>query len=84
MDPYVVNILKEHGWFSKREYDISHWLELLSQEGYICFDYAEKILRNLGEIVIRDRGDKTHMSAMFDFNPLDAASGEFDSFLSGT
>lgn len=25
MDPYVVNILKEHRWFSKREYDISHW-----------------------------------------------------------
>lgn len=78
IDPYVLTILKDCGWSLEREYDISSCLELLSQEGYACFDYAEKILRNLGGIAINVVGDKSHMSATFDFNPLDAASGEFD------
>lgn len=78
INPYVLNLLKEQGWHSEREYNISYWIELLSKEGYVCFDYAEKLLRNLGGIKINHGGDQTHCSATFDFDPVAAASGEFD------
>ncbi|GEM_PF-608857 len=78
VDSYTLNILKERGWYSIREYDISLWKELLSQESYICFDLADRLLKSLGGITVNVSGDRTHMSATFDFNPLKAASGEFD------
>jgi len=77
LDPYVLNILEKQGWYPGRTYDFSRWLDSLSQEGYVCFDYAEQVLRSLGGISVNDAGDKAHMSAQFCFNALEA-SGEFD------
>jgi len=77
LDPYVLKILQGQGWYPSRTYDISRWLDLLSQEGYVCFDYAEQVLGNLGGIYVNDAGNKEHMSAQFSFDPL-YVSGEFD------
>jgi hypothetical protein len=70
LDPYVLNILKEHGWYQDRRYDISDWLNTLSSEGYTSFEYAETILKSLGGIYVNVVGDKEHMGAQFNFDPL--------------
>jgi len=77
LDPYVFRILQEQGWYPERRHDISRWLDLLSQEGYICFKYAEEVLKSFGGIFVNDSGDDFHKGATFSFDPL-TASGEFD------
>ena len=77
LDTYVLSILKEHGWYEEREYDISDWLNALSSEGYASFEYAENILKSLGGIYVNVDGDNEHMSAQFNFTPI-YASGYFD------
>ena len=70
IDPFVIRILRKHGWYEKRNYDISSWLKSLSRDGYESFDYAEQILKSLGDIDINAGGNKNHKSAQFDFNPM--------------
>ena len=48
LDPYVVNLLKMKGWSENRYYDIKYWIDELTIEGYVYFDYALDILENLG------------------------------------
>lgn len=69
MDPFVVTVLREHGWYEERNYDMDDLFKVLSHEGYVIFDYAETILKNLGGISINVDGDQNHMGAQFDFNP---------------
>jgi len=70
MNPFVIRILRKHGWYEERNYDISAWLQALSRDGYESFEYAEQILRSLGGIDINVGGNKNHMSAQFDFNAM--------------
>ena len=78
LDPYVLNLMKERGWSENRWYDIKYWIEELTSEGYICFDYALEILGSLGGLTFDVKDDCKHKGAQFDFNPYFAASGEFD------
>ncbi len=78
LDKYVINILKENGWNKNRRQDIQSWIKILSKEGYIVNDYARDVLQELGNLQIRTSGDKNHLGAMLHFNPVSAASGEYD------
>ncbi|MBD5499409.1 MAG: hypothetical protein HDR11_16960 [Lachnospiraceae bacterium] len=78
IDSYVLNLMKERGWSEDRRYDVKYWIDELSSEGYICFDYALEILESLGGLTFDVKDDGKHKGAQFDFNPCFAANGEFD------
>jgi len=75
MDAIVIHLLRKHGWYEERNYDISAWLQTLSHDGHESFDYAEQILRSLGGININVCGTKLHKCAQFDFNAMCASGG---------
>lgn len=78
IDPYVLNLLKERGWSENRRYDVKYWVDELTAEGYVCFEYALEILENLGGLSFDVKDDCNHKGAQFDFIPYFAANGEFD------
>lgn len=77
LDEYVLNVLKESGWRKDRKQDIHAWIQILS-EGYKSNDYAQSILKELGNLQIRTSSDKNHLGVTLHFNPVNAASGEYD------
>lgn len=78
LDSYVLGLMKESGWHEGRRYDIKKWIDELTAEGYVCFDYALEILESLGGLAFDVKDDGKHKGAQFDFNPYFAANGEFD------
>lgn len=78
LDEYVLNVLKRSGWHEDRKIDINAWLQVLSEEGYIVNDYAKSVLRELGDLQICISSDKEHLGVTLHFNPVNAASGEYD------
>lgn len=78
LDEYVLNILKKGGWSDDRKQDITSWVEILSEEGYIINDYAESVLKELGGLQIRTSSKENHLGVTLHFNPVNAASGEYD------
>lgn len=78
INPYTHEILKKNGWYENRKYDISFWLSELTEEGYKINSYAKSILEELGDISIREKSTENYVGATFDFNPFNAASGEYD------
>ena len=78
LDPYVVSLLKKGGWSENIYCDVKYWIDKLTIEGYVCFDYALDILENLGGLTFNVKDDCNHKGAQFDFNPYFAANGEFD------
>lgn len=78
IDKYVIELLKKNGWYKGRKVDISFWINELSKEGYSCFEYAIEILEELGGIEVNVGNSNGYKGAMFDFNPYNAASGEYD------
>lgn len=78
LDEYVLNVLKRSGWHEDRKIDINAWLQVLSGEGYIVNDYAKSVLRELGDLQICISSDKEHLGVTLHFNPVNAASGEYD------
>ena len=78
LDEYVLNVLKECGWSDNRKQDITSWIQVLSEEGYIVNSYAQSVLKELGNLQIRTSGDENHLGVTLHFNPVNAASGEYD------
>ena len=78
VEKYIIKILENNGWYEGRKFDSSFWIKQLSDEGYICFDYAKEILEEFGGIEINVSNSNGYMGAQFDFNPFNVASGEFD------
>ena len=78
LDEYVLNVLKKSGWCNGRKRDITSWIQVLSQEGYMVNDYAQSVLKELGDLQIRTSSDKNHFGVTLHFNPVNAASGEYD------
>ncbi len=78
IDEYVLDVLKKSGWNNERKQDISYWVRVLTKEGYIINDYAQSVLRELGDLQIRNASDKNHLGVTLHFNPVNAASGEYD------
>lgn len=78
LDEYVLNVLKTSGWNEGRTQNITPWIQILSEEGYIVNDYAKSILTELGNLQVRVSGDKNHLGVTMHFNPVNAASGEYD------
>lgn len=70
--------MKAGGWSENRKYDVKHWIDELTAEGYSCFGYALEILESLGGLEFDVKEDGKHKGAQFDFNPYFAANGEFD------
>lgn len=78
LDEYVIKVLEKNGWKEGRIYDAEDWIDNLSAEGYQINEYSREILKELGNIYIRENASNAHNGATFDFNPFFAASGEFD------
>ncbi|MCT4618780.1 MAG: SUKH-3 domain-containing protein [Marinisporobacter sp.] len=80
LEKETIEILEKSGWNIGRKIDISHWIEILTDEGYECFPYAIEVLEELGEIEIRQERNKSHnhYSGDIDFHALNAGSGEVD------
>ena len=79
LDPYVVKVLKDSGWFEGRKVNITPIIEALENEGYICFEYAREVLESLNGISIDTKGFGEYWGAQFDIDALDAGSGEYGS-----
>lgn len=75
---HTYEILEKNGWHENRTYDISFWLSELTEEGYQINSYAKSILEEFGNIYIREKSTEDYVSATFDFNPYNSASGEYD------
>lgn len=75
---HTQEVLKKNGWYEGREYDITFWVSELEGEGYKLNEYAKSVLEELGDIYVRENSTKMYNSATFDFNPFNAASGEYD------
>ena len=78
LDEYVLNVLKNSGWSDGRKQDITQWIQILTEEGYIVNEYAKSILSELGDLQVRVSSDKNHLGGTMHFNPVNAASGEYD------
>lgn len=78
MSKYVQKVLIRSGWYPERKYDTTFWVSNLEQEGYRLNEYANLILKELGNIYVREQSTEMHVSATFDFNPYDSASEEYD------
>ena len=50
LDEYVLNVLKNSGWSDGRKQDITQWIQILTEEGYIVNEYAKSILSELGDL----------------------------------
>ena len=48
LDEYVLNVLKNSGWSDGRKQDITQWIQILTEEGYIVNEYAKSILSITG------------------------------------
>lgn len=75
---HTLEVLKKNGWYEGREYDITFWVSELEEEGYRLNEYAKLVLRELGDIYVREQSTDHYVSATFDFNPYKSASGEYD------
>ena len=75
---HIQEVLKKNGWYEDREYDITFWVSELEKEGYRLNEYAELVLKELGDIYVREQSHEAYVSATFDFNPYNSASGEYD------
>lgn len=75
---HIQKVLEENGWFEGREYDITFWVLELEEEGYKLNEYAKSVLKELGNIYVREKSTEMYVSATFDFNPYNSASGEYD------
>lgn len=71
-------MFKKIGWSVNREQNIQSWIDILLKEGYKVNDYAQSILRELGDLEIRTTSNKNHLGVTLHFNPVNAASGEYD------
>lgn len=80
LEDSTIDILKKSGWIEGRKKNISEWIEILTEEGYIIFKYAQEILEELGGLDIRPERVKIGKSLPgdVDFFALDAGSGEVD------
>lgn len=78
LNPNVIKVLSKYGWYPQRKYNIKEWVLELKKEGYVLNDYADTILRELGGINIVYNGNKQHAGVRLEFNPFNAASGEYD------
>lgn len=81
MDPFVLDVLKDHGWYEERKYDVSNWIDILSSEGYVIFEYAESILKSLGGIYVNFDGGIERSSPQFNFDPLCVTGRNFNMFV---
>ena len=76
LDEYALKVLEESGWSKDRKQDINPWIQILVKEGYKVNDYALSVLKELGNIKIRN--ERNHWGVVLYFNPVYAASGEYD------
>lgn len=75
---HTKEVLQKNGWYEGREYDIVFWVSELEKEGYKLNEYAELILKELGDIYVWEPCNEKYEGATFDFNPFNSASGEYD------
>ena len=78
MSEHTQEVLRKNGWYAGREYDITYWVSKLEEEGYRLNEYARTVLKELGDIYVREQSTKMYVSTTFDFNPYYSASGEYD------
>ncbi|MCM1500278.1 MAG: SUKH-3 domain-containing protein [Clostridium sp.] len=78
LSQHTQDVLKKYGWYEGRKFDITFWVSKLEGEGYRLHEYAELILKELGDIYVGERATKAYEGATFDFNPYYSASGEYD------
>lgn len=78
LSKHTQEVLRKNGWYAGREFDITFWVSELEEEGYQLNEYAEVILKELGDIYVREQSTEMYVSATFDFNPYNSASGEND------
>lgn len=74
----ILKILISAGWYPNRKHNIELWVSELKKEGYVLNEYADVILKELGGICITCNGNNQYMGVRLDFNPFNAASGEYD------
>lgn len=78
LDEYIIKVLRERGWSEGRKQNVCSWINILTEEGYIVNDYALIVLQELGDLKIRTSGNQNYFGVSLHFNPVDAASGEYD------
>lgn len=44
LDEYVLNVLKNSGWSDGRKQDITQWIQILTEEGYIVMNMQNNFI----------------------------------------
>lgn len=52
IDKYVLRIFEKNGWHSNRQFEYADkWIKEIEKMGYYCFDYAKRIVCELGGLI---------------------------------
>jgi hypothetical protein len=73
-------VLRGCGWSPERSVEVRHWVDLISHKGFTPFAGAVAILKNFGGLSISPPQNQHGLfcPAPFTFDPVSAASGEWD------
>ena len=76
----IQSVLRQQGWSPERRVPITDWIAQLRSEGYVVSPEAETILQNFGGLTIVPvkQPDDVYGAGVIRFDPVLAASGEFD------
>jgi hypothetical protein len=76
----VLSTLEASGWAPNRRVPTVQWVSQLESEGFIMLPEAVKVLEGFGglEIIPRKAASDAYAAEVLRFDPLLAASGEFD------
>lgn len=76
----VLSILEASGWKPHRKAPTAQWISRLESEGFTMLPEAVKVLEAFGglEIVPQKTGADAFLKGVLRFDPVLAASGEFD------
>jgi hypothetical protein len=70
------------GWTADRCVDPAQWHDRLRREGFVLFPVAERVVRNVGRLIVRGPGrpETNEYSREVSFDPVDGGAGEYDRF----
>lgn len=76
----VLSILEASGWTANRRVPTAQWVQQLESEGFTMLPDAVKVLEGFGglQIVPQQTASDTFLKGVIRFDPVLAASGEFD------
>ena len=63
IDKYVLRIFEKNGWYPNRQFEYADkWIKEIEKIGYYSFDYAKRIVCELGGLTFREYAPMTYLN----------------------